>query len=80
MRRKIIVLAALLFSVCANAQNAVGSWSIQPKVGINLATLTNDDDAKIRYRYWPISMWPKDLLSNSVYSQDSGSTTKSRSQ
>ena len=48
MRRKIIVLAALLFSVCANAQNAVGSWSIQPKVGINLAKLTNDDDAKIR--------------------------------
>ena len=48
MRRKIIVLAALLFSVCANAQNAVGSWSIQPKVGINLATLTNDDDAKTR--------------------------------
>ena len=48
MRRKIIVLAALLFSVCANAQNAVGSWSLQPKAGINLATMTNDDDAKIR--------------------------------
>jgi hypothetical protein len=48
MKRNIIVLAALLLSVCANAQNAVGSWSIQPKVGINLATLTNDDDAKIR--------------------------------
>lgn len=48
MRRKIIVLAALLLSVCANAQQAVGSWSIQPKAGINLATLTNDDDAKTR--------------------------------
>jgi len=48
MKRNIIVLAALLLSVCANAQNAVGRWSIQPKVGINLATLTNDDDAKTR--------------------------------
>ena len=48
MRRKIIVLAALLFSVCANAQNAVNNWSLQPKVGINLATMTNDDDAKMR--------------------------------
>lgn len=48
MKRNIIVLAVLLLSVCANAQNAVGSWSVQPKVGINLATLTNDDDAKTR--------------------------------
>lgn len=38
----------LLFSSYANAQNAVGSWSLQPKAGINLATMTNDDDAKIR--------------------------------
>ena len=37
-----------LFSSSANAQNAVGSWSLQPKAGLNLATMTNDDDAKIR--------------------------------
>ena len=48
MKKNIIVLTALLFSVCANAQNAIGSWSLQPKVGINLATMTNDDDAKTR--------------------------------
>ena len=48
---KIAVAAAsfvCLFSSYANAQNAIGSWSLQPKVGMNLATMTNDDDAKIR--------------------------------
>lgn len=48
---KIAVVTAsimCLFSSYANAQNAIGSWSLQPKVGINLATMTNDDDAKMR--------------------------------
>lgn len=48
MKKSIIVLTALLFSVSANAQNAVGSWSLMPKAGINIATMTNDDDAKTR--------------------------------
>ena len=43
-----MVLAALLLSVSVNAQKAVGSWSLQPKAGINIATMTNDDDAKTR--------------------------------
>lgn len=48
MKKNFIALAALLFSVCVNAQKAAGSWSLQPKAGINIATMTNDDDAKIR--------------------------------
>ena len=28
MKKKIIVLAALLFSMSVNAQNAVGNWSL----------------------------------------------------
>ena len=35
-------------SLCTFAQNGVGEWSFMPKVGINLSTMTNDDDAKIR--------------------------------
>ena len=48
MKKHFIALAALLFSVSANAQKAVGSWSFQPKAGINIATMTNDDEAKTR--------------------------------
>ena len=44
----IVAATVLLLSLCANAQNAVGCWSLQPKAGINLATMTNDDDAKTR--------------------------------
>ena len=48
MKKNFMVLAALLLSVSVNAQKAVGSWSLQPKAGINIATMTNDDDAKTR--------------------------------
>ena len=48
MKKIVLAVTALLLSVCANAQNAVSNWSLQPKVGINLATMTNDDDAKMR--------------------------------
>ena len=48
MKKIVLAVTAMLLSVCANAQNAVSNWSLQPKVGINLATMTNDDDAKMR--------------------------------
>ena len=48
MKKILFVVTTLLLSVCANAQNAVGELSFQPKVGINAATMTNDDDAKTR--------------------------------
>ncbi|MBR7031181.1 MAG: PorT family protein, partial [Prevotella sp.] len=51
MKRIMIAATFLLLSVCTNAQNAVGSWSLQPKAGINLATMTNDDEAKTRIAF-----------------------------
>lgn len=48
MKKTFLVATALLLCVSSKAQNAVGSWSLQPKAGINVATMTNDDDAKIR--------------------------------
>ena len=45
MKKIVLVATALLLGVSTNAQNAVGSWSLQPKAGINVATMTNDDDA-----------------------------------
>ena len=48
MKRVMVVATTLLLSVSTNAQNPVGSWSLQPGAGINLATMTNDNDAKTR--------------------------------
>ena len=31
----------LCVSVLCNAQRPVGSWNIQPKLGLNIATMTN---------------------------------------
>ena len=48
--KKIIlsVVVLLATSLCTFAQNGVGQWSFMPKAGLNLATLTNDSEAKIR--------------------------------
>ena len=51
MKRLMIAATTLLLSVCTNAQNDVGGWSLQPKAGINLATMTNDDEAKTRIAF-----------------------------
>ncbi|MBR7029729.1 MAG: PorT family protein, partial [Prevotella sp.] len=51
MKRVIVAATTLLLSVCTNAQNDVGRWSLQPKAGINLATMTNDDEAKTRIAF-----------------------------
>lgn len=48
MKKTFLVAAIWLLSMSANAQNAVGSWSLQPKAGINIASMTNDDNAKTR--------------------------------
>lgn len=48
--KKIMLVAALMFSSVATfAQHAVGSFNIQPKVGLNIANLTGDNkpDARI---------------------------------
>lgn len=49
MKKKILSMVVLMStSLCTFAQNGVGDWSFMPKAGLNLATMTNDDDAKIR--------------------------------
>lgn len=47
--KKILAIAALAFSTLGvSAQHAVGSLSIQPKVGLSLADLTKADDCDLR--------------------------------
>lgn len=49
MKKKFLSMVVLMStSLCTFAQNGVGDWSFMPKAGLNLATMTNDDDAKIR--------------------------------
>ena len=50
MKKLMIMAAFMVAAVTANAQGAVGSITIQPKIGMNLATITNcklgDRDSK----------------------------------
>ena len=49
MKKKILSMVVLMStSLCTFAQNGVGDWSFMPKAGLNLATMTNDNDAKTR--------------------------------
>lgn len=41
MKKKFMVAALMCSSVVAFAQHAVGSFNLQPKVGINVSTITN---------------------------------------
>ena len=47
--KKVMILAVMMVAtLTASAQQAVGTWSVTPKVGMNLATVTNTDDAKMK--------------------------------
>lgn len=46
MKKLFLMAAVLLSSLCVSAQQEVGTISIQPKVGINIANLTKIDDSK----------------------------------
>ena len=49
MMKKILFAAAMLISsASAFAQHSVGSFTLQPKVGMNISTLTNVDNSKSR--------------------------------
>lgn len=48
MKRLFLSAAMAVFSLCTFAQSAVGSVTLQPKVGLNIASLTDEDDASSR--------------------------------
>ncbi len=48
MRKVIIMAVLMLASVAAFAQRPVGSLTVQPKIGMNFATLTKADDSESR--------------------------------
>ena len=48
MKKLLVMAAVMLASVGAYAQHAVGSFTLQPKVGMNIANLTDADDADAR--------------------------------
>lgn len=48
MRKVLLVAAMMMASVATFAQNAVGQWTIQPKVGLNIADFQKVDNSKVR--------------------------------
>ncbi|MGI6222422.1 MAG: porin family protein [Prevotella sp.] len=48
MKKILFAAVLMLSSASAFAQHAVGSFTLQPKVGINIASMTNIDDSKSR--------------------------------
>lgn len=48
MKKIILIVAMMLSSVATFAQHEVGSWTVQPKIGMNIATLTKADDSESR--------------------------------
>ena len=49
MKKIILMAAVMLSSVASFAQHATGSFTLQPKVGLNIASLTNFDGADPRF-------------------------------
>ena len=48
MKKLFMIAAMMVATLSANAQNALGEWSIKPMAGVNLATLTKTNDSKMR--------------------------------
>lgn len=49
MKKLLILAIVALASLTASAQQEVGTWSVTPKVGFNLATVTDTDDAGMKF-------------------------------
>lgn len=49
MKKLMILAVMMLTAMTASAQQEVGTWSVTPKVGINLATITDSDDASMKF-------------------------------
>ena len=63
MKKLIAMATALLLSVGAYAQHEVGSVTIQPKIGMNIASMTDLDDADVHVQY----LWRFTLLYARIY-------------
>lgn len=48
MKKLMIFAVMMLSAMTASAQQEVGTWSVTPKVGINLAKVTNANDASMK--------------------------------
>ena len=52
MKKKMMMMAmALMVAMTANAQNEEGQFTLMPKAGLNMVTLTGDPDEKFRAGY-----------------------------
>lgn len=49
MKKLMMIAAMMVATLTASAQQPVGSLSVTPKVGFNLATMTSDDDASMKF-------------------------------
>ena len=49
MKRLILIASIVILATGAYAQHEVGSVTFQPKVGMNIATFTDDDEADPRF-------------------------------
>lgn len=43
MKKILLTAVVMLASVASYAQQAVGAFTLQPKIGMNIADLTNED-------------------------------------
>ena len=48
MKKVLLVAVMMLASVSTFAQHVVGSVTIQPKLGMNIASMTSADDTDVR--------------------------------
>ena len=48
MKKLMMIAAMMVAAISANAQNEVGQITLKPLVGVNLSTLTNTSDSKMR--------------------------------
>ena len=62
MKKMILMAAIMLSSVSAFAQNEVGQFTLQPKVGINFANLTGDGTKGKPNAYNPLLKWEVSLV------------------
>ena len=48
MKKILLTAVVMLASVASYAQQAVGAFTLQPKIGMNIADLTNEDKSDAR--------------------------------